>query len=192
MEEKMKNGKSSTGMKAQLTLAVLAAILVAISMSLPARAEQPAPQAITETTPCAVCAMYPFRYPAWQSQVIFTDNSMAAFDGCKCMFRFLLNMPAFTQDHKADQVAAVWVKDFAAGDWIDGKTAYYVIGSTELGPMGKELIPFATQAAAEAFQKTKGGTVAPYANITMDTVKPLMGGMHHMQMQHGDKPHPMP
>ena len=188
----MKNGKQFIGMKVQITLAVLAAILLIIGMSLPARAGQHDPQTITETTPCAVCAMYPYRYPAWQSQVIFTDNSMAAFDGCKCMFRFLLNMQAFTQDHKADQVAAVWVKDFAGSTWIDGKTAYYVIGSSEMGPMGKELIPFASREAAEAFQKTKGGTVAPYASITMDTVKPLMGGMHHMQMQHGDKPHSMP
>jgi nitrous oxide reductase accessory protein NosL len=187
MEGKMKIRKSSA------MLPLLAAILFGIIMALPAQGAGPTePQTITEKTTCAVCGMYPHRYPAWQTQVIFTDNSMAAFDGGKCMFRFLLNMPAFTQDHKADQVAAVWVRDFAGGAWIDGKTASYVVGSSEMGPMGKELIPFASREAAEAFQKTKGGSVEPFAGITMETVKPLMGGMHHMQMPHGGKPHAMP
>jgi nitrous oxide reductase accessory protein NosL len=149
-------------------------------------AATPAPQTITEKMSCAACGMYPHRYPQWQTQVIFTDGTMSAFDGNKCMFRFLLNLQKFAPERKAEQVAAVWVKDFKTGAWLDGKTAHYVIDSKELGPMGKELIPFATRAAAEEFQKANGGTIETYANISMATLKPLMGGMH-MQM---NMPHP--
>lgn len=150
-----------------------------------ALASGPKPQAITEKMSCAACGMYPHRYPQWQTQVIFTDGAMAAFDGGKCMFRFLLNMQKFAPERKPEQVAAVWVKDFKTDKWLDGKAAHYVIDSKEMGPMGKELIPFATRTAAEEFQKANGGTIETYANINMATIKPLMGGMHmQMNMPH--------
>ena len=161
----------------RLILALMcAAMLLTSGLAIAAAGQQP--QTITEKTSCAACGMYPHRYPQWQTQIIFTDGTMAAFDGCKCMFRFLLNMQKFAPERKPEQVAAVWVKDFKTGAWLDGKTAHYVIDSKEMGPMGKELIPFATRAAAEEFQKVNGGTIETYANITMDTIKPLMGGMH--------------
>lgn len=167
----------------------ITAILLGSPLAFAANTQTPAaalaPQVISETMQCAACGMFPQRYPQWQSQVIFTDGSMAAFDGCKCMFRFLLNMQKFAPERKAEQVAAVWVKDFKSGTWIDGKAAYYVIGSKEMGPMGKELIPFTAKKSAEEFQKTNGGSIEPYANIGMDTIKPLMGGMHmQMNMPH--------
>jgi len=156
----------------------LAAMLLTSGLALAASQEPPA---ITEGMGCAACGMYPYRYPQWQSQVVFTDGTVAAFDGCKCMFRFLLNMQKFAPERKVEQVTTVWVKDFKTGTWLDGKTAHYVIDSKEMGPMGKELIPFATRAAAEEFQKANGGAIETYANISMATIKPLMGGMH-MQM----------
>jgi len=163
--------------------ALVAAALLCMVLVFNANAkEQPAPQSIPPEASCAACGMHPHQYPAWQSQVIFSDGVMASFDGCKCMFRFLLNMQKFTTEHTPDQVAAIWVKDFSSGSWIDGKTAHYVINSTEMGPMGKELIPFATKAAADEFQKKKGGTLEIYQNINMETIKPLMGGGMHMKM----------
>lgn len=160
----------------RLTLVVLS-VLMLLTSGL-ALAAGPEPQTITEKMSCAACGMYPHRYPQWQTQVIFTDGSMAAFDGNKCMFRFLLNMQKFAPERQPDQIAAIWVKDFKTGKWLDGKAAHYVIDSKELGPMGKELIPFATRAMAEEFQKANGGTIETYANINMATLKPLMGGMH--------------
>lgn len=160
----------------RLLLALLCAAML-LTTGLATAADQQ-PQPITEKMTCAACGMYPHRYPQWQTQVIFTDRTAAAFDGGKCMFRFLLNMQKFAPERKPEQVAAVWVKDFKTGKWLDGKAAHYVIDSKEMGPMGKELIPFATRAAAEEFQKANGGTIETYANITMATIKPLMGGMH--------------
>ena len=163
----------------RLILVVLSvAMLLTSGLAL---AAGPAPQTITEGTNCAACGMYPQRYPQWQTQVIFTDGSMVAFDGGKCMFRFLLNMQNFAPERQPEQIAAIWVKDFKTGKWLDGKAAHYVIDSKEMGPMGKELIPFASRTVAEDFQKENGGTIEPYANISMATIKPLMGGMH-MQM----------
>jgi len=167
-----------------LTAILLGCPLAMAAKDNPARTAGQKPQTITEGMSCATCGMYPHSFPKWQTQVIFTDGTMAAFDGGKCMFRFLLNLQKFAPERRADQIAAVWVKDFKTGQWLDGKAAHYVIDSKEMGPMGKELIPFATSASAEEFQKANGGTIKTYANINMNTIKPLMGGM---QM---DMPHP--
>ena len=172
--------------KRRLILTISAAMLLTCTLAF-AAAGPPPPQTITEKMSCPTCGMYPHRYPQWQTQVIFTDGTMSAFDGNKCMFRFLLNLKQFAPARQPEQIAAIWVKDFKTGNWLDGKTAHYVIGSQEMGPMGKELIPFATRAVAEEFQKANGGAIETYANISMATIKQLMGGMQHMQM---NMPHP--
>jgi len=179
----MRIGQTGNNHGKRLILALTCTAMLLICGLAIAAAQQPQP--ITEKMSCAACGMFPHRYPQWQTQVIFTDGTVAAFDGSKCMFRFLLNMQKFAPERKPEQVTAVWVKDFKTNAWIDGKTAHYVIDSKELGPMGKELIPFATRVAAEEFQKANGGTIEPYANISMATIKPLMGGMHmQMNMPH--------
>ena len=47
--------------------------------------------------------------------------------------------------------------DYYALEPIDGRTAFYVVGSDVFGPMGKELIPFAQRAQAEEFLKDHKG-----------------------------------
>ena len=91
---------------------------------------------------------------------------------------FKYNMSKFDTAHSKDDIAEIWVKDFKSGDWIDAASAVFIVGSNEMGPMGKELIPFQKQDDAEAFQKEKGGQVTGYDAITMSTLKPLMGKMH--------------
>lgn len=160
-----------------IMLASMILCFVIVSVSQGAQ-ETPGPMEIKSDVSCGKCGMFPAKYPKWQTQIIFTDGSMTPFDGCKCMFGFLNNMGKYDQKHSAADVAAIWVREFNTGDWIDAKTAHYVIGSDEMGPMGKELIPFADAAAAETFQKDHGGELAMYDSITMETLKPLMGKMH--------------
>lgn len=136
------------------------------------------PMAIPAELSCGVCGMFPARYPQWQSQVIFSDGKMVPFDGCKDMFKYLLMMSKFDQDHTRNDVATIWVKDFNNGSWFNGEKATYVVGSEQMGPMGKELIPFETQESAEKFQAENGGTIHSFTEINMEMVGKLgMGGM---------------
>jgi nitrous oxide reductase accessory protein NosL len=49
---------------------------------------------------------------------------------------------------------------------IDAKTAFFVIGSDVYGPMGKELIPFETEAdASEFMQDHKGDRIIKFEHI---------------------------
>ena len=114
---------------------------------------------------------------------------MTPFDGCKCMFNFLFTLDEFDKAHSRDDVLVVWVKDFDSTTWINAAVAYYVVGSNETGTIGKELIPFADNAAAMKFQELQGGTIMEYAEITVDVLKTLgKGGMQmgqeskHMKM----------
>lgn len=139
------------------------------------------PVEIAPNTSCGRCGMYPANYPRWQSEIIFNDDSMTPFDGCKCMFNFLFAMNKFDPAHSRDDVAVAWVKDFNSGAWINGADAYYVVGSNMMGPMGKELIPFTDQAAAIKFQQEQGGMVMRFDDITPDVLATL-GGMGGMKM----------
>jgi copper chaperone NosL len=136
------------------------------------------PMEISENATCGKCGMYPARYPRWQSQVIFNDDTMTPFDGCKCMFNFIFAMDKFDPKHSRNDIAVAWVKDFNTGNWLNAEDASYVVGSTMMGPMGKELIPFADQAAAMKFQAEQGGTMMKYEDINPEVMKTLgMGGM---------------
>jgi len=142
------------------------------------------PQEIPGDVSCGKCGMFPAKYPQWQSQIVFNDGTMTPFDGCKCMFGFMSNMGKYDPAHQSDDIANIWVKDFNTGAWLDAKKAHYVVGSDVMGPMGKELIPFADAASARNFQGKNGGQLAEYDAIGMETLKPLMGGMK-MKMNGG-------
>ena len=82
-----------------------------------------------------------------------------------------------------ETVKAIYVKDYGTKEYIDAKTANYVKGSDVKGPMGDDLVPFASSDDAAAFVHEHGGEVIAYEDITKDLLKGLkmkMGGMEAM------------
>ena len=51
----------------------------------------------------------------------------------------------------------MFVTDYYSLEPIDGRAAFYVIGSDVFGPMGKELVPFARREDAEEFLRDHSG-----------------------------------
>lgn len=168
-------------LKKLLALSLVFALLVVIG-NVAGAAGKPQPQAILEKMSCGVCGMYPARFPDWQTQIIFKDGMMVSFDGCKDMFKYLLNMAAYNKEHKREAVAAIWVRNRENGNWLDGEVAYYVVGSSAMGPMGSELVPFASAAAAQAFQGQNGGAIKRFSEISMEVVDKLGMGNHMGKM----------
>jgi len=134
---------------------------------------KPQPQPIPEKMSCGVCGMYPASFPLWQTEIIFKNGKMVPFDGPKDMFKYLMNMVVFNKEQARADVAALWVKRHDNATWIDGETAYYVVGSSATGPMGAELVPFDSQVAAKGFQAKSGGMIKRYPEITIDMVSKL-------------------
>jgi len=71
-------------------------------------------------------------------------------------------------------VEAVFVKDYYSLEFIDGRTAFYVMGSDVYGPMGKELVPFGREQDARQFLKDhKGKSLLRFGEVTKDVLEAL-------------------
>jgi copper chaperone NosL len=123
---------------------------------------------------CAVCGMYVANFPDWAASVSFKDGSQTWFDGPKDLFTFLLDLKHFAPKRTAAELAEIRVKDYYGLKSIDGRKAYFVLGGDVMGPMGRELVPFATEAGARDFLKDHHGQrVLTFAEITPSLLKTL-------------------
>jgi copper chaperone NosL len=123
---------------------------------------------------CAVCGMHVPNFPDWAAVVIYKDGSQAWFDGPKDLFTYLLDFKRYAPRKSAADITAIQVKDYYALKHVDARKAFYVLGSEVMGPMGKELIPFATEAAARDFLRDhRGQKVLAFQDISSRTMKEL-------------------
>lgn len=118
----------------------------------PGGAAAAGPIAVPERARCPVCAMFVAKYPGWAAEVATADDRTWYFDGVKDMMKFLYDTAAYGVDDLPEAGALkIRVTDYYAQSGLDARAAHYVIGSNVYGPMGNELIPFATAAEAGAF-----------------------------------------
>jgi copper chaperone NosL len=154
----------------RLILAWLAMML----MAMPIRAQGTEPVLPTGTDKCPVCGMFVAKYPDFLAQLVFKDGSRAFFDGAKDMFKYYLNLVKYNPGEKQEDVAAVYVTDYYDLKLVDGTKAYFVIGSTVYGPMGKELIPFEHEDAAQDFMVDHSGVATlRFRDVTLEALKAL-------------------
>ncbi len=124
----------------------------------------PAPDA---KATCPVCGMFVSLYPDWVATVRYQDGHAHHFDGSKDLFKYLLNLPKYASDRRAADIVAIGVTEYYGLTRINARTAWYVIGSDVLGPMGHELVPLATQAEAEEFLRDhKGKRILRFDEVT--------------------------
>jgi len=132
---------------------------------------------------CPVCGMMPAKYPEWRAQVVLKSGKRYHFDSPKDMFKFILGLTNKNEPKKwvdRNEIAAIFVTDYAAKNYIDARKAYYVKGSDVQGPMGDDLVPFANKEDAQKFVSEHGGEIITFSDVTVDIVKSLkmkMGGM---------------
>jgi nitrous oxide reductase accessory protein NosL len=123
---------------------------------------------------CPVCGMFVAKYPDWVASITFRDSTSVYFDGPKDLFTFYLDPGKYGPARKQTDIADIHVKDYYSLAIIDGRQAYYVIGGNVLGPMGKELVPFAGKDDAEGFMHDhRGAKILRFAEITRLVLKGL-------------------
>lgn len=93
---------------------------------------------------CPICGMFVAKNPTFAT-FIKTDDETFYFDGVKDLMKFY-----FKNNKKFEKI---FVRDYYKLHAIDAKEAFFVVGSNVFGPMGEELIPFATQKDAQNFAK---------------------------------------
>ncbi len=148
--------------------AALAPILIA---DLQAAPERPV---ITKKDRCPVCGMFVYKYPKWVAEIVLADGSYYFYDGVKDMFKHYFDVPKFTRGKSADQIREIYVTDYYEVELIDARSAFYVIGSDVLGPMGHELLPFKDRESAQEFlQDHHGQTIVRFGEVTRKLVYSL-------------------
>ena len=126
---------------------------------------------VPEDAKCPVCGMFVAKYPKWVAQIAFEDAHKHYFDGVKDMMKFYFN-PTKYHAHSDEKISQINVTDYYSLESIDGKKAFYVIGSNIYGPMGEELIPFKNEEEAKKFMADHfGKKVLSFDEIKEDFLK---------------------
>ncbi len=129
---------------------------------------------IKKSDRCPVCGMFVYKYPKWVAQIIFKDGSYYFYDGAKDMFKHIFDTAKYTAGKTAENVKDIYVTDYYEVELIEAKSAFYVIGSDVLGPMGHELLPFKDQEAAQEFlEDHKGKSIIRFQDVTPAVIESL-------------------
>ena len=137
-------------------------------------AVQYAPVSVPKDAKCPVCGMFVAKFPDWSASIVYRDGTKIYFDGPKDLLKYYLNPRKYDPAKKRADIAFVGVKDYYSLAVIDGRQAYFVVGSNVYGPMGKEPIPFAKKSDAEGFQMDhQGRKPIRFNEITPELLKML-------------------
>ncbi|HEY6838824.1 MAG TPA: nitrous oxide reductase accessory protein NosL [Geobacteraceae bacterium] len=154
------------------SLTAIVALLVFLTAS--AYAGNPKPRKPGAGDKCAVCGMFVAKYTDFAAQLQFRDGTVMFFDGPKDLFTYYQGLARSSAGRKPGDVTAAFVTGFYTLTPIDGLKAFYVTGSNVNGPMGRELVPFATEAEAREFRKDhKGKAILRFRDITPAIVREL-------------------
>ena len=147
-------------------------VLLSLWVVAPAAAAEKAPPAPSAKDKCPVCGMFVAPYPNWVGQIVFKDGERFYFDGPKDLFSYYFAPGRYMSARKRADIAEIYVTDYYSVAAIDGRKAFYVIGSDVRGPMGKEFVPFAKKTDADGFLKDhKGEKVLRFDEITPATLQ---------------------
>jgi nitrous oxide reductase accessory protein NosL len=123
---------------------------------------------------CPVCGMFVARFPDFAAMIRYADGRAYYFDGVKDLLTFSSAPGRYLRGRKVPEIVEIRVSDYYSLDSIDGKEAWYVVGSDVYGPMGKELIPFAKEQDARTFLRDHDGRgVIRWRDIRPEILKEL-------------------
>jgi len=127
---------------------------------------------------CPVCGMFVYKYPRWAAQILYQHDGHEhhlSFDGVKDLMKFYFEPEKWGnyKDFK-EKISKIRVTDYYAQKAINGKTAFYVLGSDIFGPMGNELIPFEFESDAKTFERDHKGTkIIKFEQMTIEEIYSL-------------------
>ncbi|WP_372882134.1 nitrous oxide reductase accessory protein NosL [Psychromonas sp.] len=127
--------------------------------------------AIENADECHLCGMIISKFPGPKGELYQKNTEdVAKFCSTRDLFAYLL------QPENKRQIEQVFVHDMSKTPWhktedqyfIDAKSAWFVVGSSKTGAMGKTLASFSQHSDALAFSKEFGGEVYPFDKITIE------------------------
>ncbi|RXJ69134.1 NosL family protein [Halarcobacter ebronensis] len=114
---------------------------------------------IPKDAKCPICGMFVAKYPKWASMLEF-EGKHYYFDGPKDMFKYIF-------EKGKDSIGEIYVSDYFTTKKVDGRKAFFVMGSDVYGPMGKDLVAFESDEAAYSFKNDHfGKKVMTFSEMT--------------------------
>ena len=135
----------------------------------------PPPQTLTAGAIGKYCGMALVEHPGPKGQIILaSQNAPVWFSSARDAVAFTL-LPEEPKDIRAiyvsDMAKAPNWNDPGVDNWVEARSAVFVIGSAVRGGMGaEEAVPFSDRSAAEHFAARHGGKVMAFAEIPRDYV----------------------
>lgn len=164
----------------RLTPRRLAALTLTIALAVaaaPAADDAVAPVQPGDGDRCPVCGMRVAPHAAWIAQVVFVDGSALFFDGSKDLFKYLFSRNDLAPEKRDLEIVATFVTSYYDLQLIPAGSAYFVVGSDVLGPMGPELVPHPSLTEAQEFLRDHAGRrIVPFDEVTAELVETLHGG----------------
>lgn len=158
---------------------LLLALLVMLAPGCTKKEESIKAVEIDRATSCSLDGMILMDYPGPKAQIHYDSGAPDFF--CDTMEMFSI----YLRPEQKKRVKALFTQDIGktpweqpTGNWIDAKTALYVIGSKKMGSMGPTLAAFARIEDAQAFVKQYGGKILRFDEVTVNMVA-LDGGAQH-------------
>lgn len=146
------------------------AAVAALVLRQPARGASGAPPTPGPRDVCPVCGMLVAKYPSWVAILEVEDGPVRFFDGAKDLFKYLFQLRKGGGSRPAPRIARIWVTEYYGLTRVDARSAFYVVGSDVLGPMGHELVPLASRDEAEEFLADhKGRRILRFDDVKVDT-----------------------
>ncbi|MDE4914682.1 nitrous oxide reductase accessory protein NosL [Methylobacterium sp. 092160098-2] len=146
------------------------AALLAAGCNPQIRTETPQPFALTADAMGHYCGMNVLEHPGPKGQILLKSRIEPVwFSSARDALAFTM-LPDEPKDILAIYVsdmgkAASWAKP-GADDWIEARSAWFVVGSSARGGMGvEEIVPFSDRQEAHSFAAEKGGRVLNFAEV---------------------------
>ncbi|WP_372870370.1 nitrous oxide reductase accessory protein NosL [Shewanella sp.] len=131
------------------------------------------PVAVASGDECHLCGMLILEFPGPKGELYLrNDTAVKKFCSTRDLFAMVLD-PEYQH-----QVRQIFVHDMGKSPWqtpddsafIDGKTAWYVLGSARDGAMGHTLASFGEREAAERFARDFGGSIKRFEELTVSSL----------------------
>ena len=113
---------------------------------------------------CSVCGMYPTRYPGFRTQISTADGKQHHFCSSQCLVNYQADPKQYVKD--AAKTTSIWVTVFQENSSEYAMGLYYLVGSSIMGPMGKEAVPYRNKSAAAASASKNGGKIVRFKELS--------------------------
>lgn len=89
----------------------------------------------------------------FSSQYVLQYGEARKFDDLGCMLNYISH--GEPGERERGEIKTYYVKDYSSGEWIDGRSAYYIWSESITTPMGYGIVAFKDQSSVKGFTKSE-------------------------------------